>query len=96
MARKVKKKIEIVDGQEVAQDIQNAKFVREFNKWKNGDAFEFLIRHGIGSKRSNTAVFAQSFYGSKRFGCLHGGRAVSARSAPLQGIQALASCRGPR
>ena len=54
MARKVKKKIEIVDGQEVAQDIQNAKFVREFNKWKNGEPFDFLIRHGIGSKRNNT------------------------------------------
>ena len=50
--KRVKKKIEIVDGQEIEQDIQNAKFVREFNKWKNGDAFEFLIRHGIGSKRS--------------------------------------------
>ena len=52
--KRVKKKIEIVDGQEIEQDIQNSKFVREFNKWKNGDAFEFLIRHGIGSKRSNT------------------------------------------
>jgi len=52
--KRVKKKIEVVDGQEVAQDIQNAKFVRVFNKWKNGDGFEFLVRHGIGSKRSNT------------------------------------------
>lgn len=50
----MKKKIEIVDGQEIEQDIQNSKFVREFNKWKKGEGFDWLIRQGIGSKRSNT------------------------------------------
>jgi len=54
VARKVKKKIEVVDGQEIEQDIQNAKFVREFNKWVTSESFDFLIAHGVGSDRPNT------------------------------------------
>jgi len=52
--KRVKKKTETIDGQEITQDIQGTKFVREFNKWENSDAFDFLIRHGLGSKRTSS------------------------------------------
>ena len=52
--KRVKKKTEIVDGQEIEQNIQNTKFVKNFNQWRQGEGFDWLIRQGLGSKRSNT------------------------------------------